>query len=622
MRKKLTEYDFPNDLKNMDINELELLSYDIRDFLISNISCTGGHLASNLGAVELSIALHMVFESPSDKIVWDVGHQSYIHKILTGRADKFCTLRKTGGLSGFPRISESPHDIFSTGHGSNSISLVTGLAKARDLNGEKYNTVAVIGDGALSGGLAYEGLNNLGDSGAKAIVILNDNGMSISKSTGGVSKHLSKLRVSKGYYSLKRNVKKASKKIPGIGDNIYSGMEKLRDSLKYVIVNGVIFEEMGFTYIGPLDGHNIEELSRHMELAKNAQGPVLLHLITEKGKGYRNAEVYPGRYHGTGPFDPETGAAVNSSDIPTYSDVFGKKLVELASDDDRIVAVSAAMTEGTGLSEFCSRFPDRTFDVGMAEEHAVSFAAGLAKGGARPFVAIYSTFLQRAYDQIITDVCLQGLPVIFAADRAGNVGADGETHHGMFDISYFSHMPGMTVMAPADGRELEQMMDHALTLAMPCVIRYPRGENGDILKERIPLYRGSQFISQGKDAEIWALGSMVKTALEAAEILKKKGIDTGVANVRFVSPADEEKIISSAKKTKHIITLEDNIIKGGFGEKAAALLMKNNIKTKMINMGWPDKFIEHGSAFELYKKYRLDAAGTAERISDLIEGKA
>lgn len=622
MRKKLTEYDFPNDLKNMDINELELLSYDIRDFLISNISCTGGHLASNLGAVELSIALHMVFESPSDKIVWDVGHQSYIHKILTGRADKFCTLRKTGGLSGFPRISESPHDIFSTGHGSNSISLVTGLAKARDLNGEKYNTVAVIGDGALSGGLAYEGLNNLGDSGAKAIVILNDNGMSISKSTGGVSKHLSKLRVSKGYYSLKRNVKKASKKIPGIGDNIYSGMEKLRDSLKYVIVNGVIFEEMGFTYIGPLDGHNIEELSRHMELAKNAQGPVLLHLITEKGKGYRNAEVYPGRYHGTGPFDPETGAAVNSSDIPTYSDVFGKKLVELASDDDRIVAVSAAMTEGTGLSEFCSRFPDRTFDVGMAEEHAVSFAAGLAKGGARPFVAIYSTFLQRAYDQIITDVCLQGLPVIFAADRAGNVGADGETHHGMFDISYFSHMPGMTVMAPADGRELEQMMDHALTLATPCVIRYPRGENGDILKERIPLYRGSQIISQGKDAEIWALGSMVKTALEAAEILKKKGIDTGVANVRFVSPADEEKIISSAKKTKHIITLEDNIIKGGFGEKAAALLMKNNIKTKMINMGWPDKFIEHGSAFELYKKYRLDAAGTAERISDLIEGKA
>lgn len=622
MRKKLTEYDFPNDLKNMDINELELLSYDIRDFLISNISCTGGHLASNLGAVELSIALHMVFESPSDKIVWDVGHQSYIHKILTGRADKFCTLRKTGGLSGFPRISESPHDIFSTGHGSNSISLVTGLAKARDLNGEKYNTVAVIGDGALSGGLAYEGLNNLGDSGAKAIVILNDNGMSISKSTGGVSKHLSKLRVSKGYYSLKRNVKKASKKIPGIGDNIYSGMEKLRDSLKYVIVNGVIFEEMGFTYIGPLDGHNIEELSRHMELAKNAQGPVLLHLITEKGKGYRNAEVYPGRYHGTGPFDPETGAAVDSSDIPTYSDVFGKKLVELASDDDRIVAVSAAMTEGTGLSEFCSRFPDRTFDVGMAEEHAVSFAAGLAKGGARPFVAIYSTFLQRAYDQIITDVCLQGLPVIFAADRAGNVGADGETHHGMFDISYFSHMPGMTVMAPADGRELEQMMDHALTLATPCVIRYPRGENGDILKERIPLYRGSQIISQGKDAEIWALGSMVKTALEAAEILKKKGIDTGVANVRFVSPADEEKIISSAKKTKHIITLEDNIIKGGFGEKAAALLMKNNIKTKMINMGWPDKFIEHGSAFELYKKYRLDAAGTAERISDLIEGKA
>jgi len=622
MRKKLTEYDFPNDLKNMDINELELLSYDIRDFLISNISCTGGHLASNLGAVELSIALHKVFESPVDKIVWDVGHQSYIHKILTGRADKFCTLRKTGGLSGFPRISESPHDIFSTGHGSNSISLVTGLAKARDLNGEKYNTVAVIGDGALSGGLAYEGLNNLGDSGAKAIVILNDNGMSISKSTGGVSKHLSKLRVSKGYYSLKRNVKKASKKIPGIGDNIYSGMEKLRDSLKYVIVNGVIFEEMGFTYIGPLDGHNIEELSMHMELAKNAQGPVLLHIITEKGKGYRNAEVYPGRYHGTGPFDPETGAAVNSSDIPTYSDVFGKKLVELASDDDRIVAVSAAMTEGTGLSEFCSRFPDRTFDVGMAEEHAVSFAAGLAKGGARPFVAIYSTFLQRAYDQIITDVCLQGLPVIFAADRAGNVGADGETHHGMFDISYFSHMPGMTVMAPADGRELEQMMDHALTLATPCVIRYPRGENGDILKERIPLYRGSQIISQGKDAEIWALGSMVKTALEAAEILKKKGIDTGVANVRFVSPADEEKIISSAKKTKHIITLEDNIIKGGFGEKAAALLMKNNIKTKMINMGWPDKFIEHGSAFELYKKYRLDAAGTAERISDLIEGKA
>lgn len=622
MRKKLTEYDFPDDLKNMDIDELELLSYDIRDFLISNISCTGGHLASNLGAVELSIAIHRVFESPNDKIVWDVGHQSYIHKILTGRAGKFCTLRKTGGLSGFPRISESPHDIFSTGHGSNSVSLVTGLAKARDLNGEKYNAVAVIGDGALSGGLAYEGLNNLGDSAAKAIVILNDNGMSISKSTGGVSRHLSKLRVSKGYYSLKRNVKKASKKIPGIGDNIFSGMEKLRDSLKYVLVNGVIFEEMGFTYIGPLDGHNIEELSEHMELAKNAEGPVLLHVITEKGKGYRNAEVYPGRYHGTGPFDPETGTAVNVSDVPTYSDVFGKKLVELASDDERIVAISAAMTEGTGLSEFCSRFPDRAFDVGMSEEHAVSFAAGLAKGGARPFVAIYSTFLQRAYDEIITDVCLQGLPVIFAVDRAGNVGADGETHHGMFDISYFSHMPGMTVMAPADGRELEQMMDHALTLATPCAIRYPRGENGDILKERIPLYRGSQIITQGKDAEIWALGNMVKTALETAEILKNKSIDTGVANVRFVSPMDEKKMISSAKKTKHIITLEDNIIKGGFGEKAAALLMKNNIKTKIMNIGWPDKFIEHGSSGELYKKYSLDSEGITERISDLIEGKA
>jgi len=621
MSKKLTEYNFPEDLKEMDMDQLSLLSYEIRDFLINSISKTGGHLASNLGVVELSIALHRSFDSPRDKIIWDVGHQSYVHKILTGRAAGFETLRQDGGMSGFPKSSESPHDTFNTGHSSDSISLATGLAKARDMNGEDYRIVAVIGDGAMTGGLAYEGLNNLGDSGSDALVILNDNGMSISKSTGGLSKHLNKLRVSKRYYSLKKTMKSASKKIPGIGDSIYTGMEKVRDSLKYVLVDGVIFEELGFTYIGPIDGHNIPELLENLKIAKSASGPVLLHIITEKGKGYKNAELHPSHFHGTGPFDPTTGKPSDPSNIPTYSDVFGRKMIEMAENDSRIVAVSAAMINGTGLEPFARVFPERTFDVGIAEGHGVTFAAGLAAGGARPVVAIYSTFLQRAYDNILIDVCLHDLPVVFAVDRAGNVGADGETHHGIFDLSYLSHMPNMTVLAPRDGRELEDMLEYAFSLGRPCAVRYPRGTDGDLEMERTPISEGAQTFSRGTDAEIWAVGNMTETALKVCESLGEKGIDAGVTNVRIVKPLDEKKLLASAAGTKHIITLEDNSVSGGFGERASAFLLEAGMNTKVMLAGWPEKFIEHGSRAHLLEKYGLDPDSLTERICDFIETK-
>ena len=452
----LLNYSFPGDLKQMTADELQTLSCDIRKFLIDSVSKTGGHLASNLGIVELTIGLHKVFDSPRDKIVWDVGHQSYVHKILTGRADKFSGLRQTGGISGFPKAAESPHDIFDTGHGSNSVSLAAGLAAARDIRGEDYNVIAVIGDGALTGGMAYEGLNNLGYMKSKSIVVLNDNGMSISKNTGSISMHLNKLRVSSNYLSAKESVKKALNKVPVIGRGLAQGVSHLKNSLKYAIVDGgAIFEEFGFTYIGPIDGNNIEKVIETLEIARDSAEPVLIHAITKKGKGYRQAEEMPNKFHGIGPFDAGTGVAVSGGE--SFSSVFGKKLVNMALEDDRITAVCAAMTEGTGPSIFSETFPERTFDAGIAEEHAVSFAAGLAKSGLKPVVAIYSTFLQRAYDQIMMDVALQNLPVIFAVDRSGNVGADGETHHGTFDLSYLSQIPNMTVLSYSEIYNTEQI---------------------------------------------------------------------------------------------------------------------------------------------------------------------
>jgi 1-deoxy-D-xylulose-5-phosphate synthase len=619
MSKNICDYQFPEDLKTMSNNELTGLAADIRDFLIDHLSKTGGHLASNLGVVELTLALHKTFESPKDKLIWDVGHQSYVHKILTGRASGFETLRQMDGLSGFPKTAESEHDIFDTGHASNSLSIAAGLAKARDLRGETYQTVAIIGDGALTGGLAYEGLNNIGGTKSRVIVILNDNGMSISKNIGAVSRHLNKVRVSAGYYKFKSKVRRITRAIPGIGEGIYSGIQHFRDMIKYAIVDGVIFEQMGFTYMGPMDGHNIKTLIESMELAKQASGPVIIHVLTEKGKGYKNAELFPGKFHGTGPFDPATGHSLKSATQPTYSDVFGSHLIKLANKDSKIVAITAAMTDGTGLTEFTGIFPDRIFDVGIAEGHAVTFAAGLAAGGMKPFVAIYSTFLQRAYDQILIDVCLQNLPVIFAIDRAGNVGADGETHHGLFDISFLRSMPNMTILAPRDGRELEEMMGYALTLKGPCAIRYPRGVSQNLPHPLTPLENGAQTLESGTDLTIWAVGNMVSTALNARKILMKSGIDAGVVNTRFIKPMDTEQLLSIENQTPLIVTLEDNVEIGGFGEQVATCLKENDTKSNVLTIGWPDCFVEHGSCEQLNTLYKLDAENIAERIRKTIE---
>lgn len=631
MKKTLLDYQFPEDLKTMPERELELLTYEIRDFLIEKVSKNGGHLASNLGVVELTIALHKVFDSPKDKVIWDVGHQSYVHKILTGRASCFDGLRCTGGLSGFPKRKESVHDMFDTGHSSNSISAAMGYAAARDLEGGDDSVVAVIGDGALTGGMAYEALNNAGSSHSKMIVVLNDNEMSIGKNTGGMSQHLSKLRASQTYLDLKKNLKKTLKGIPGVGEGLYNGMEHIRDSLKYAIVPGIIFEQLGFKYFGPVDGHNIRDLVEVFSLAKMMDGPVLIHTITKKGKGYRNAEANPGKFHGIGAFDPTTGNVLTGSEHISYSGLFGNKLVQLAGENPKITAVSAAMIEATGLGKFAQKYPDRIFDSGIAEAHAVTFAAGLAAAGYRPFVAIYSTFLQRAYDQILIDVCMQNLPVIFAVDRAGNVGADGETHHGVFDISYLSHMPNMTVLAPKDGKELEAMMEYALTLDRPCAIRYPRGQaksssgesdNEQLRSDSIVTGR-SERLRSGSDVELFAVGKMVSIGLECCEKLQAAGIDAGLTNVRFVKPCDREAILSAAEKGKKIVTLEDNVLEGGYGSMVSRLLASEGAPgTRVLNIGWPDQFIEQGNTDELFEKYGLDAEGIAERVCEFLEGKA
>lgn len=616
--KKLLEYNFPQDLKKLTEYELEILAYEIRDFLISNISKTGGHLASNLGVVELSIALHRVFDTPRDKLIWDVGHQSYVHKILTGRAEDFCSLRQWGGLSGFPKVKESEYDTFDTGHSSTSISLAAGMAAARDLSGEDFHVAAIIGDGALTGGLAYEALNNAGVSKANMLVVLNDNGMSISQNTGGVSKYLGKLRSSQKYTDLKNKVKKNVSEIPGVGKGVVAGLQHVRDSLKYAVLDGIMFEELGFKYFGPIDGHNMGELLEALSMAKDVEGPVFLHVITKKGKGYRSAEETPSKYHGTGPFDPTTGLQHSSGSAPSWSEVFGKKLAAMAKDNKKIVAIGAAMLEGTGLKGFKKRFPQRTFDVGIAEAHAVTFAAGMAAGGYRPVVAIYSTFLQRAYDQILEDVCLQKLPVLFAIDRAGIVGADGETHHGMFDLSYLNHMPNMTILAPSDKEELEDMLEYAMTIDGPCAIRYPRGEAA-VLDFHQPI-DGSLLLEEGRDVEIWAVGNMLPAGAEVRELLNRKGIETGLINARFVKPLDVKAILASAGRTKLIVTLEDNVITGGFGESLAAAMMESPVK--VLNFGWPDCFIEHGSCRQLFETYKLDPDSIAERICEYIENQA
>ncbi|MCL1809840.1 MAG: 1-deoxy-D-xylulose-5-phosphate synthase [Clostridiales bacterium] len=620
---------FPEDIHNMSPKELDLLTYEIREFLLDSISKTGGHLASNLGVVELTVALHKTFDSPSDKLIWDVGHQCYVHKLLTGRAQRFGMLRQLGGISGFPRRDESIYDCFNTGHSSTSISVAAGIAAARDLKGENFHVVAVIGDGAMTGGLAYEGLNNLGASKSKVIIVLNDNEMSISASTGGLAQHLSRLRMSRTYLGLKKQVKNSLASLPLVGKGIYSGIGYIKDSLKYAIVDGAFFEELGFKYFGPVDGHSIGDLTEILSLAKDVEESVVIHVVTQKGRGYRNAENNPGRFHQTGPFDVTTGAPLTVM-APTFSEVFGEKMVKLAREDQRIIAISAAMTEGTGLSKFKEAFPERIFDVGIAEEHAVTFAAGLASQGFKPVVAVYSTFLQRAYDQIMSDVCMQKMPVVFAMDRAGNVGNDGETHHGIYDLSYLSHMPGLVVMAPKDGLELEKMLDYACSLGRPCAIRYPKGEaggfgaafgsgNGGFAIETAK----SELLQTGSDVEIWAIGSMVKTAAQAIPAINRRGYSAGLVNARFLKPLDEAGLKASIGRAKAIVTLEDNIVTCGFGACVSEFIRSNGGSgIRLLKLGWQEQFLEHGDAEGLYRKYKLDAASVAERICGFIEGEA
>lgn len=614
MSNHIKDYKLPDDIKSMDENSLELLSTGIRAFLIDTISKTGGHLASNLGVVEISVGLHKIFDFPKDKLIWDVGHQSYIHKILTGRADQFSTLRQNDGMSGFPKRSESEYDVYDTGHSSTSISAAMGLAVARDLIKSDEEIIAVIGDGAMTGGPSFEALNNLGSLGSKVIIVLNDNGMSISEINGGLSEHLSKLRTSSEYQNTKNNIKKAINKIPDLGKPLSKGIAGLKRAVKYAIFSGgVIFEELGITYLGPFDGNNMSDVLRGLNQAKNAPGPVLVHFITKKGKGYKQAEQNPDKFHGIGAFDKETGASLSQSKT-SYSEIFGNKMFELAEKNDKLVALTAAMCTATGLDQMRNRFPKRVFDVGIAEAHACIFAAGLALGGMHPVVAIYSSFLQRAYDEIIEDVCLQKLPVTFAIDRAGIVGADGETHHGIFDLSYLLPLPNMTVLAPCDAHQLEDMLEYATSKDVPFAIRYPRG-SADMTRHIEGSFElKNNVISEGKDVNIIAVGTMLNKAIKASEILKEQGIDAKVCSASVLKPFDDS-IINSSDKL--IVTLEDNLIRGGFGEYIAA-----NYTNMVVNLGWPDKFIEHGDCEYLYKKYGLDAESIAERIRQELEGKA
>ncbi len=616
MKNLLDDYKGVEDLKKMNSEELVKFAYDIREFIVHSVSQTGGHLASNLGVVELTLALHRVFDTPKDKIVWDVGHQSYIHKILTGRKDRFGTLRKYKGLSGFPKRNESPHDSFDTGHSSTSISAGLGLAMARDIKHEKYSVISVIGDGAMTAGMAFEALNHAGDTKTDFIVVLNDNEMSISENVGGLSKYLGGIRTTARYSKVKDDVEVILSNIPAIGKRVFKTAERAKDSFKYFLVPGMFFEDLGFKYLGPVDGHNIEEMTSVLNKAKKVGGPVLVHAITKKGRGYKPAENKPDVFHGASSFDVSTGEPLSKCEKETYSDVLGNTLVDLAKENERIVAITAAMPSGTGLDNFKEQFKERFFDVGIAEQHGVTFAAGLAATGLKPFFAVYSTFLQRGYDQVLHDVCIQDLPVTFMLDRAGLVGSDGETHHGSFDLSYLSHIPNLTIMAPKDKIEFVNMIKFASVLESPVAIRYPRGTCFDLsTEEYAPIEMGkSEVIRSGQDIAIITIGKMIEVSFAVVEELREQGIDITLVNGRFVKPIDEELILSIAETHSTIITIEDNAKIGGFGSLINDLLARNEYKGKAINVGLPDKFIEHGSVNELYKELKMDK----ESIKELV----
>lgn len=613
----------PNDIKEVDIEEYEILAQEIRQFLIDRISENGGHLASNLGVVELTMALHLAFELPDDKIVWDVGHQSYTHKILTGRKDEFNKLRKYGGMSGFPKRRESDCDCFDTGHSSTSISAGLGIVSGNILNGNDSYVVSIIGDGALTGGMAYEALNNAASLEKNFIIVLNDNNMSISKNVGGMSKYLTQLRAGSAYIDLKNEVVEKLSSIPKIGDKLVSKIRKTKSSIKQLVIPGMWFEDIGITYLGPVDGHDVEGMVKIFNEAKHIDHAVLIHVLTKKGKGYRPAERYPDKFHGVAPFDKNTGKMAHPKVKSTYTDVFSKTLLKIAEVDENIVAISAAMPEGTGLKSFGEKYPERFFDVGIAEEHAATFAAGLASTGLKPFVAIYSSFLQRAYDQILHDVCIQDLPVTFMIDRAGLVGGDGETHQGIFDISYLRNIPNMNIFAPKNKYELADAVKFAAGFSHPLAIRYPRGEAYDGLKEyRSTIEYGKcEIIYKEKDIALIAAGSMVETAVEVRQRLKTKGYSVTLINARFVKPIDEE-CLESLSDTHYIyVTMEENVLNGGFGESVLRFVNSFDNKVNVMNIAIPNLYVEHGSIEMLKKESGIDTDSIVERIIKFSEGK-
>lgn len=606
----------PQDIKQLNKAEIEVLSHEIRDFLIEKISTTGGHLASNLGVVELTMAMYLTFDLPKDKIIWDVGHQSYTHKILSGRKAEFDELRQYGGMSGFPKTKESPCDAFNTGHSSTSISAGLGMAQGRDLQGGDYTIVSVIGDGALTGGMAYEALNNAARLKKNFIIILNDNNMSISENVGGMSKYLSSIRTGTGYNDLKKNVTGVLEKIPVIGEKVIDKISRTKQGIKQLIIPGMLFENMGLVYLGPVDGHDIKQLCKVLQEAKKLDHAVIVHVLTQKGKGYRPAEKNPSRFHGVEPFDINSGKSKKDKIYPTYTDIFSKELCKLAEKDQRIVAVTAAMPDGTGLKRFGQLYPTRFFDVGIAEEHAVTSAAGMAATGLKPVVAVYSSFLQRAYDQIVHDVCLQNLPVVFAVDRAGLVGSDGETHQGIFDLSFLTSIPNMCVLAPKNLWEFRLDLAFAMEYDGPIAIRYPRGEAYRGLKEfDSPIeYGKGEILYEGTDMALLAVGSMVSTAEHIREKLMAEDVSCTLANGRFIKPIDTALVELLASTHDCVVTLEENVLQGGFGLQVTSYIHEHHPDVKVLNIALPDAYVEHGNVSILREDLGIDSDSIIKTI--------
>ena len=617
--KVLNNVNYPEDLRELNIKQKEVLAKELREKIISLVSKTGGHLASNLGVVELTIALHSVFNTPMDKIVWDVGHQTYVHKMLTGRKDKLGSLRKLDGLAGFPKTTESIYDNFNTGHSSTSISIGLGFARVRDIKKENHKVVAVIGDGALTGGMALEALNDLGSSGTDMLVVLNDNEMSISKNVGGISLMLSKIRTQNLYVNTNIKGKRRISKIPFVGKKIVKLVQKTKRSIKQFVIPKMYFEDIGFRYLGPVDGHNLEELEHMLEVAKKQSGPILLHVLTKKGKGYKPAEENPDKFHGISKFDIETGEKIGKSK-PDYSSVFGKKLCNIAEKNNKIIAITAAMKDGTGLKEFANKYPERFFDVGIAEQHAVGLAAGMAKAGMIPVVPVYSSFLQRAYDQLVHDVAIQNLPVIICADRAGIVGNDGETHQGLLDMAFTKTIPNFTIMSPKDFSELEEMLDFAVELKKPVLIRYPRGGEDLAFKTSDIISHGKvEVIEEGEEIAFIAMGKMVARAKQIVDSLKEIGINAKLINSRFLKPIDENYLINNLDKIERIVTIEDASIVGGLGSEIERIIFENDLDIDVIKFAYPDKFIKQGAVSEIEERFGMDKENIERLITSMYD---